>query len=89
MELAQKTSYFLRPQRKGIAMTKTIEIRIKRLRTEQRSGVLEVLENWARREGLTIAGATLHLLQTHPIFREYLRGIKNGKGENNDTDHQD
>ena len=56
---------------------KTIEIRIKRTRTQTGTSVWEALESWAKMEGRTMPGAIEHLLNNSKIFREYLAEIRN------------
>lgn len=55
----------------------TIDIRIKRLRTPAKDTVLEALERWAEREGLTTSSALLHLIATHPTMKVFIREIRN------------
>lgn len=55
-------------------MRKTLELRIKRYRTEARAGVYEVLERWASQEGRAVGEALERVLDGRDLERwqEYL-----------------
>jgi hypothetical protein len=52
-------------------VSEIIEVRIKRLRTVNKTSVLEALEQYAESHGLSVSGAVLNLLSTHPELRTY------------------
>jgi len=60
-----------------MTMPNYIDIRIKRLRTPAKDSTPELLERWASREGISNAGAVLHLLSTHPQFRVFMADARN------------
>lgn len=60
-------------------MRKVMEIRIKRYRTEARTGIFEVLERWASQEGRSAGEALERVLDGRDLERwqEYLWDQRN------------